>query len=184
MLTQLTLRIPVLFKSLFDRKLTVTDVLIQDHLKVEGLFLQFRLLSQLSERFPSRKHELNKRREDVFARIRKDLEKHMTAEEKVFYPACEKHEEVRAIALEAYEEHDQAKRLLKDLGQLEVSSESFEAKFTLLIEDVLHHVREEEESLFPRVRRIFSHSLRMKLAGQIRAAKKQTRRGKSAAAAA
>lgn len=183
MLTQLTLRIPVLLKSLFDRKLTATDLLIQDHLKVEGLFLQFRLLSQLTGRFPSRQAELTERSQDVFARIRSDLEKHMAAEEKVFYPACKKHEEIRAIALEAYEEHEQAKRLLKDMGHLDINSETFEAKFTLLVEDILHHVREEEESLFPKVRRIYSRTHLLKLAGQIRAAKKQTHRGKAAAAA-
>jgi hemerythrin superfamily protein len=186
MLTQLTFRVPVLIKSLLyksDRKLTATELLIQDHLKFEGLFLQLRLLNQLSERFPSRAKDVKKRREDVFGRIRKDLEKHLSAEENVFYPECEKHEEVRILTLEAYEEHQQVKKLLKDLSHLELDDDKFEAKLILLIEDLEHHVREEEGNFFPRIRRLFSHTQLMKLAGQIRSHKKQTRRSKTAAAA-
>jgi hemerythrin superfamily protein len=186
MLTQLSHRVPVLIKTLLDRKggkLNATELLIRDHLKVEGLFLQLRLLKQISERFPSRKEDIKTRREEVYSRIRRSLTQHMSAEEAVFYPECEKHEEMRILALEAFEEHRQAKTLLKDLSQLDVDDEMFEAKFILLVEDIMHHVREEEENLFPRVRKIFSHKHLMKVAGQIRTHKKQVRRVKTASAA-
>jgi hemerythrin superfamily protein len=182
MLTQLTHRVPVILKSLMDRKLNAPEHLIQEHLKVETLFLRMKILGKLVERFPSRKADLMKRREAVFAEIRKSLEKHTAAEEHVLYPECEAHAETRAMALEAYEEHRQVKTLLKDLAALPVDREDFEAKFTLLVEDVAHHVREEEEELFPRMRKIFSASHLMKLGSQLRGYKRHARRANVSAA--
>lgn len=182
MLTQLTHRVPVIFKSLLDRKLNAPEFLIQEHLKVETLFLRMKILGKLTERFPSRKTDLMRRREAVFTDIRKALEKHTAAEEHVLYPECETHAETRALALESYEEHRQVKTLLKDLSALSMEREEFEAKLTVLIEDVSHHVREEEEELFPRMRKIYSASHLMKLGSQLRGYKRHARRANASAA--
>jgi hypothetical protein len=56
------------------------------------------------------------------------------------------------ITLEGIEEHRQKKMFLKELAALADQSEKFEPKLTVLIEDVEHHVKEEEEEMFPLVR--------------------------------
>jgi hemerythrin superfamily protein len=181
MLTQFTHRVPVLFKSLMDRKLNATELLIQDHLKLEVLFLRMKVLNQLSLGIASRKAEFKKRRSSVFLELKKTLERHTAAEESVFYPECETHEETRALALESYEAHKQMKTLLKELTELSVDSEAFEAKLTLLMEDVAQHVQIEEEKIFPRIRKLFTPSHLMKMGGQLRSYRKQTRRTAAAA---
>ena len=182
MLTQLSHRVPVIFKSLLDRKLNAPEFLIQEHLKVETLFLRIKILGKLLERLPSRKADLLKRREHVFSEIKKSLETHTASEEHILYPECESHSETRPLALESYEEHQQIKTLLKSISDLPVDHENFEAKLTLLIEDVAHHVREEEEHLFPRMRKVFSHSHLIKMGSQLRGYKKHARRANAKAA--
>jgi hemerythrin superfamily protein len=164
-----------------DRKLNATELLIQDHLKVEVLFLRMKVLSQLSLGISSRKAEFKKRRSSVFLELKKTLERHSAAEESLFYPECETHEETRGLALEAYEAHKQIKTLLKELSELSVDSEAFDAKLNLLAEDVAQHAQQEEEKIFPRIRKLFTPSHLMKLGGQLRNFRKQTRRTAAAA---
>ena len=184
MLTQMMNRVPVLVKSIVDRKLDATELLIQDHLKVESLFIQIKFLNQVAPRIPSKRMELKKRREDLFEQIRNELEKHTAAEESVFYPECEKHENLKAIINESYEEHKQVKTLLKDMDGLSVDNETFVAKLTLLIENVSHHVNEEEEQLFPKVRNTLSHSKLEKLGGQMRTLMRTKKKSKKTSHAA
>lgn len=182
MLTQLTRRVPVVIKSIADRKLSATELLIQDHLKLEVLILRMKVLAQLELGISSRKAEFKKRRTSIFEELRKTLERHIAAEEAVFYPECELHEETRALILESYEAHKQVKTLLKELGHLSVDSESFEAKFALLAEDLSQHVQQEEEKVFPRVTKIFTHAHLMRLGNKLRSFKKTTHRTNAAAA--
>ena len=181
MLTQMMNRVPVLFKSLLDRKLDATEFLIQDHMKVEKLFMQIQLLNRMYPRLPSRKLELKARREKTFGEIRNELTKHTQAEETVFYPECEKHDETRPMIKEALEEHRQVKVLLDEMMDLSINHETFAAKLTVLMENVRHHVREEEEKLLPKVRKVMTSMKLERLAGQMRM--KKSKRRKTAAAA-
>jgi iron-sulfur cluster repair protein YtfE (RIC family) len=176
MLTRVAARIPVLFKTFTDRKLDAIEILIRDHLKIESLFVRFQVLSRLSERIPGRATGIKRRRDRIFLQIRKELEKHMIAEEQVFYPACEAHEGTHALAMKSFEKHEQVKTLIRDLNHLSLSDEAFEPKLILLMEDVIDHVREEEEMLFPRARKIFTRSHLLKMAAQIRSNKKHVHR--------
>jgi hypothetical protein len=54
------------------------------------------------------------------------------------------------------EEHLAVKRLLTDLMEAGVEDAQFEAKMTVLKEQVEHHVEEEEKELFPKVRKACS----------------------------
>lgn len=85
------------------------------------------------------------------------LSQHASIEETVFYPA------VRAMlptanddVLEALEEHHVVKWTLDELTSLDPTDERFTAKVTVLIENVRHHVKEEERDLFPKVRKALS----------------------------
>ena len=59
------------------------------------------------------------------------------------------------ILLESVEEHLAIKRVIADLLQLDADDETFAAKIKVLEDEVAHHVEEEEETLFPRVERMF-----------------------------
>jgi hemerythrin superfamily protein len=118
-------------------------LLKDDHKTVEHLFKRFEKAGD---------HAVVEKRE-VVDRIIEELSKHAAVEEQLFYPV------IRATvpgtedtALESLEEHHIVKWLLSELDGLDPEDERFDAKVTVLIENVRHHVKEEEGELFPKVR--------------------------------
>lgn len=92
----------------------------------------------------------------LFAEMADKLAAHSTIEEKIFYPAM-MHERTRELLVESTEEHLSVKRLLADMMDLDASDERFDAKLSVLKEQVRHHAHDEEEDeLFPKVRRLVS----------------------------
>jgi len=89
----------------------------------------------------------------IFNRIADALAVHATIEEKIFYPMV-KAASTEDILLESLEEHLGIKRLIADLLRMSPSDQMFEAKCTVLKEQVQHHVGEERSELFPKVRRL------------------------------
>src|SRR5204863_2600 len=73
---------------------------------------------------------------------------------------------------ESREEHDVAKWLLSEIDKLDEDDERFEAKVSVLIESVKHHVKEEEGALFRYVRRLFSRDELITLGRMMAKAKK------------
>ena len=84
----------------------------------------------------------------VFEQIKTELDLHAHIEEKIFYPALEKPKQTHDLTLEAYEEHDVVKKLLRELSRAKTANEEWEAKAKVLQENVEHHVEEEENELF------------------------------------
>src|SRR5829696_8053291 len=113
------------------------NLLKADHRKVEELF------SQLESARGAAKLR-------VFEQIKTELELHTHIEEKFFYPALEKPKQTHDLTLEAYEEHDVVKKLLKELSRARTANEEWEAQAKVLQENVEHHVEEEENELFPK----------------------------------
>lgn len=97
-----------------------------------------------------------KRQEELFARLKGELDLHARIEEEIFYPALEEDEETREITLEAYEEHRLVKQLLAELEAEPKDTEEWTAKFTVLKENIEHHVEEEEGEMFKRARQALS----------------------------
>ena len=78
---------------------------------------------------------------------------HTYIENEVMYP------QVRALlpeladdVLESYEEHHVADVLVAELAGMQPDAERFDAKTAVLIENVTHHMDEEEQDWFPKVR--------------------------------
>lgn len=111
------------------------ELLKADHKKVAGLFDQLEAGS-------------GTRKLDVFKQIKSELEVHTHIEETIFYPALEKPEETHDLTLEAYEEHNVVKTLLKELSGARSADDEWQAKAKVLRENVEHHVEEEENELF------------------------------------
>ena len=142
--------------------MTVFELLKKDHEKVAGIFEE---IEQTTERAV-------KTREELFARLRMELELHTQIEEAILYPALKQEEESRDITLEAIEEHRVVKRLLKELETTPVESEQWMAKLTVLKENVEHHVEEEETEMFKSAREVLSKDQIENLTARTEAEKK------------
>jgi hemerythrin superfamily protein len=94
------------------------------------------------------------RKQALFAELADKLAAHATMEERVFYPSV-KAKQTEELLLESTEEHLAVKRVLADMLKLDVDDERFDAKLTVMKEEVRHHARDEEEKkLFPLVRKL------------------------------
>jgi hemerythrin-like domain-containing protein len=118
-------------------------LLKEDHVKVK------KLLSQLEETT----ERAVKTREAVFSQLKHDLEIHEAIEEQFLYPALKDHPKTRDVALEAYEEHHVVDEVMGEMLDLPVSDETWTAKFTVMKENLEHHIQEEEEDMFEKARR-------------------------------
>lgn len=94
----------------------------------------------------------------IFEKIKQKLDMHTHIEETIFYPRLREKEELEDIVKEGIEEHHQAKIFLRELSNLTDDSEKFEPKLKVLMEDVEHHVQEEEGQMFPKVEKAFDEA--------------------------
>jgi len=117
-----------------------TQMIRQDHKKVEGLFKKFEQTqgSQAKRRLA----------ENAMA----ELEVHAALEEEIFYPAVKKEvDDGSSMVQEAIEEHQTVKQLISELKRMEEADEEFESQFSQLMQNVQHHVEEEENEMLPKV---------------------------------
>jgi hemerythrin-like domain-containing protein len=105
---------------------------------------------------------------------------HARIEETIFYPALEKADETRDLTLEAFEEHRFVKQLLGELQSLAKDEEQWTAKFTVLKENVEHHVEEEEGEMFPKARKVLSEEDAERLGTRMEKAKNEQLKAASA----
>jgi hemerythrin-like domain-containing protein len=89
------------------------------------------------------------------------LAAHMAIEQDTFYPAIKEVDE--DLVNESYEEHSIAEVALKRLLATDPEDEAFAARVTALKELIEHHVKEEEEELFPEVEKALQESTLMDL---------------------
>ena len=116
-----------------------------------------------------------KGRDELFARLKAELDLHAMIEEEIFYPALEETEEAREITLEAYEEHRLVKQLLAELEAEPKDTEEWTAKFTVLKENIEHHVEEEEGEMFTKARKALSEEQIETLGEELQQAKGQNK---------
>jgi hemerythrin superfamily protein len=112
-----------------------TALLESQHRKVEALF-----------------KKLESGRSDpatVLEELANSLAAHMAIEQEMFYPAVKEIDE--DMVNESFEEHSLAEVALKRLLVTDPEAETFAARVTALKELIEHHVKEEEEELFPKV---------------------------------
>jgi hemerythrin superfamily protein len=112
-----------------------------------------RTVEQLFKRFERAGDQAHVQKREIVDRIVEELSVHAAIEEQVFYPVARATVPgTEEIALESLEEHHIVKWLLSELVDMDPRHERFDAKVTVLIENVRHHVEEEESDLFPKVR--------------------------------
>ena len=116
-------------------------ILKRDHDTVKDLF----------EAFKAAKHLREKKK--IVAHAILELKLHAEIEEKIFYPALRAEVE-KDLMNEADEEHHVAKLLIAELEHMDASDDHWEAKFTVLSENVIHHIKEEENDMMIQARRM------------------------------
>ncbi|UQX88433.1 hemerythrin domain-containing protein [Jatrophihabitans telluris] len=147
-----------------------TDAIVllkADHKEIKSLFKQFQ---QAGEDATVTKGRLVEKMIEL-------LTVHTYIENEIMYP------EVRRLlpdleddVLESYEEHHVADVLVMELAALKPDAERFDAKTTVLIENVTHHIEEEEEDWFPKVRAGLGRKQLAEMGERLLAAKKKAPR--------
>ena len=139
------------------------DILKEDHKRVSSLF----------EKLEPTTERALKTREELFAKLKMELDVHSQVEETILYPVLKEIEKTRDITLEGIEEHRVVKQLLMELDQSPKDTEQWSAKLTVLKENVEHHVEEEEGEMFKSARSALSKEEIEQLTARIEAEKKK-----------
>lgn len=138
-------------------------LLKEDHKTVEKLFKQFEKAGE----------DAHAEKRKIADQVIDELTTHTWIEEKIFYPAArEAAPDTKDHVLESLEEHHVVLWMLSELKDLDAADERFDAKMTVLIENVRHHVEEEEKEWFPDVRKAMGRNRLTELGEQMEAAKK------------
>jgi hemerythrin-like domain-containing protein len=119
-------------------------LLKRDHDKVKGL---------LKELEPTTERAL-KTRTELFEQIKSELTVHEIIEEEIFYPTLKQHPKAKDIVLEGYEEHGVVDILMGELEGMSVEDERWGAKAKVMIENIEHHIEEEEGEMFDKARQV------------------------------
>jgi len=96
-----------------------------------------------------------KTREQLFNKTKQELEIHEAIEEEIFYPALKDHPKTKELTLEAYEEHHIVDLVMAEIEAIPFDQETWGAKFTVMKENVEHHIEEEEGEMFKQAKQVF-----------------------------
>jgi len=121
------------------------DLLEEDHRKVKKMLAEGEQTTKRAE----------VTRSDLYATLRREMETHERIEEEIFYPALQVHPKARDIVLEGFEEHHVVDEIMGELGETDVTDETWAAKFKVMKESIEHHIEEEEGEMFPKARQAF-----------------------------
>jgi hemerythrin superfamily protein len=143
-----------------------TDAIVmlrEDHKQIKRLFREF-------ERA---KESTASKRQRLADKMVKLLTEHTYIENEVMYPRVrELVPELEDDILESYEEHHVADLLVGELAMMRANDERFFAKAMVLIENVRHHIEEEETEWFPRVREALGRNQLQELGEDMKQARK------------
>ena len=113
--------------------------LMADHKRVKALFKEFEEMKEDGD---------DEDKADLVRQICGELTVHATIEEEIFYPALREKIDEDDLMDEALVEHAGAKDLIAQLEGMKPGDELYDAKVTVLGEQIEHHVKEEEGEMF------------------------------------
>jgi hemerythrin superfamily protein len=120
-------------------------LLMTDHKEVKALFKKYEKLVKAEAGDDEKKQ--------IAETVCNMLTVHATIEEEIFYPAAREALDDQDLLDEAEVEHASAKELIAQIQSMEPSDDLYDAKVTVLGEYIDHHVKEEEEEMFPKCRK-------------------------------
>lgn len=147
-----------------DTSTNALELLKHDHQEVDDLFKQYEQISENAD---------DSEKEALVARICDALTVHAQIEEAIFYPAARRalqQEQGQDLLNEAAVEHQTLKDIIGRLEAAPTSDPLYDAGVKVLSEYTKHHVREEEDELFPKVK---SSDMDLQAVGQQLAERKQ-----------
>jgi hemerythrin-like domain-containing protein len=130
------------------RTMDAITLLKRDHDKVKSI---------LSELEPTTERA-TKTRTELFAKLKAELTVHEIIEEEIFYPTLKQHPKARDIVLEGYEEHNVVDTVMGEMEALSVEDETWGAKCKVMIENIEHHIEEEEGEMFQKARQVLDRA--------------------------
>lgn len=139
-----------------------TQILAADHKKVSKIFADYEKV----------KDDDSERKQALVKMACDELTIHAQVEEEILYPALHEafNEKEEDLVDEAEVEHGTIKQLIKTLQASDPYDRLYDANVTVLCEYVKHHVKEEEEEIFPKARK--SKALDLKQMGEEISARK------------
>jgi hemerythrin superfamily protein len=137
-------------KSSSSKALDATVLLKTDHKRVSELFADYEEANSVKEK------------SQIAQQICNELTVHAQIEEEIFYPAVKKALKDKELIPEATVEHATLKSLVAQIEEEEPGGEMYDAKIKVMKEYVKHHVKEEQNEIFPKAK---STDLDMKALG-------------------
>jgi iron-sulfur cluster repair protein YtfE (RIC family) len=127
-----------------EEEMDALALLREDHAKVK----------ELLEKIDATTERARKGRTEGLATLKAELEVHEAIEEEIFYPALKDFAAAKEAVLEAYEEHEVVDTIMGELESTPVDDETWAAKFTVMKENLEHHIEEEEDEMFSQAREV------------------------------
>jgi len=146
------------------------SLLKEDHRKVKKILAE---LESTTERGV-------KTREELFTKVKQELVIHEAIEEEIFYPALKEHPKTKEIALEGYEEHHVVDTVMAEIEGVAYDDEKWGAKFTVMKENLEHHIEEEEGKMFKQANQVFDQDELTQLGESMKARKEDLMRQQAA----
>ena len=131
-------------KSAPDAKDAIA-ILTEDHKKVKKMFTDFDKLMNAEDK--------GEEKGVLVDRICEELTVHTQIEEEIFYPALRAAIDDDDLMDEADVEHAGAKELIAQLEEMEPGDDHYDAKVHVLGENIDHHVKEEQDEMFPKAKK-------------------------------
>jgi len=139
-----------------DDEMSIRDLIRMDHTKVNTLFMQIQAT------------EDPQKLQEYFGQIYKDLSAHSEAEEQIVYPAVRSY---YPDTQDLYNEQAEMKQMLEQIKSLNPSAPNFKDNIKRLMDAVMHHVRQEENEMFAKIRDNFSDEQQKQMATEFKTAK-------------
>ena len=148
-----------------DEQRDVIEVLEHDHREVEEMFAELESLRGASS------DDARSRRKDVADQVTIELVRHSVAEEVLVYPEVE--DKVSAEEAEhARKEHAEAEETLHRLEKLDADDPAFDDELATLMEEIRHHIADEEGQMFVHMRQVMDADELRRLGSRVEAFKK------------
>ena len=130
------------------KTLDAIELLKQDHKTVQDMFKEFKKLHEAKE------EGSEEMKQDLIDTVCAALKVHTQIEEEIFYPAArEALSDEEDLMNEAEVEHSGAKDLIAQIEEGSASDPMTCARFLVLSEQIDHHVKEEQDEMFPKLRK-------------------------------